>query len=41
VSDPVGAILPGAAFDTVLAALFGPISVAVHDRRADEDRVDW
>ena len=41
VADPAGAILPGAVYDAVLAALFGPVAVAIHDRRADEDRVDW
>ncbi len=41
VADPAGAILPGAVYDAVLAALIGPIVVAIHDRRADEDRVDW
>ena len=41
VADPGGAILPGAVYDAVLAALIGPIAVAIHDRRADEDRVDW
>ena len=41
VADPAGAILPGAVFDAVLAGLIGPIAVAVHDRRAEEDRVDW
>jgi rod shape-determining protein MreD len=41
VADPAGAILPGAVYDAVLAALIGPIAVAIHDRRADEDRVDW
>ena len=41
VSDPIGAMLPGAVFDTIVAALIGPIAVTVHDRRAEEDRVDW
>lgn len=41
VADPAGAILPGAVYDAVLAALIGPITVAIHDRRADEERVDW
>lgn len=41
VADPAGAILPGAVYDAVLAALIGPIAVAIHDRRADEERVDW
>ena len=41
VSDPVGAILPSAAFDTVLVALVGPLAVSIHDRRLEEERVDW
>lgn len=41
VADPVGAILPGAFYDTFLAALIGPLAVTVHDRRTDEERVDW
>ena len=40
-ADPSGVILPGAVYDMVLAALIGPLAVAIHDRRADEDRVDW
>jgi hypothetical protein len=41
VADPAGAILPGAVFDAVLAALIGPLAVSIHDRRPDDDRVDW
>ena len=41
VADPASAILPGAIYDTVLAALLGPASIALHDRRAHEERVDW
>lgn len=41
VADPAGAILPGAVFDAVLAALIGPLAVSIHDRRAEDDRVDW
>jgi rod shape-determining protein MreD len=41
VADPAGAILPGAVFDAVLAALIGPLVVSVHDRRVGDDRVDW
>ena len=41
VTDPIAAILPGAIYDAVLAGLIGPLAVAIHDRRADEDRVDW
>lgn len=41
VADPAAAILPGAVYDAILAGLIGPIAVAVHDRRAEEERVDW
>jgi rod shape-determining protein MreD len=41
VADPASAIVPGAVYDAVLAALIGPLSIHVHDRRAGEDRVDW
>ena len=41
VADPAGAILPGAVYDALLAALIGPLSIFVHDRRAVEERVDW
>ena len=41
VADPVSAILPGAIYDAILAGLVGPLAVAIHDRRADEERVDW
>lgn len=41
VTDPAGTILPGAIYDAVLAALIGPLAVVVHDRRIQEDRVDW
>lgn len=40
VTDPAAAILPGAVYDTVVAALIGPLSVVIHDRRTDEERVD-
>ncbi len=41
VEDPVNLIRPGAIYDTVLAAILGPLAVALHDRRVDEARVDW
>jgi len=41
VADPAGAILPGALYDAVLSALVGPLSIVIHDRRAEEERVDW
>ena len=41
VADPASAIVPGAVYDAVLAALIGPLAIHVHDRRAGEERVDW
>jgi rod shape-determining protein MreD len=41
VSDPLAAILPSAIYDAVLAAVVGPLVIAVHDRRVDAERVDW
>ena len=41
VSDPVALILPSAIYDTVLAALIGPLVISIHDRRADVERMDW
>ena len=34
-------ILPGAIYDTVLAALIGPLAISIHDRRVQTERVDW
>jgi rod shape-determining protein MreD len=39
--DPVAALLPGAVYDTVLAALIGPLVISIHDRAADRERADW
>lgn len=41
VADPIGVVWPSAIFDAVLAALLGPLSISVHDRRAEVERVDW
>ena len=41
VADPIQLLLPGALYDTVLAALIGPLAVSFHDRRIDQERVDW
>ena len=37
--DPVG--LLGAVYDVVIAALVGPLAVAVAERRSEVERVDW
>jgi rod shape-determining protein MreD len=41
VSDPLATVLPSAIYDAVLAAIVGPLVIAVHDRRMDQERVDW
>lgn len=41
VADPIGILIPGAVYDVVLAALFGPLVVSIHDRRTETERVDW
>ena len=41
VPDPISLVLPSAIYDTVLAALIGPLAIALHDRRADVERLDW
>jgi rod shape-determining protein MreD len=37
----VGAILPSAIYDTILAAAFGPLVVAIAARRREVERADW
>jgi rod shape-determining protein MreD len=37
----LGTIMPSAVYDTVLAALVGPLTVAIVLRRQNTDRVDW
>ncbi len=42
VPDPLEMVLPGAIYDTVLAALVGPLVISVRDRRAEQqERPDW
>lgn len=41
-SDDLGSrLLPGVAYDVLLAALVGPLVIAVRDRATDADRVAW
>ena len=37
----LAAVIPSAVYDTVLAALFGPLAVAIVARRRETERVDW
>jgi rod shape-determining protein MreD len=39
--DPVPTLLPGVLYDTVIAALIGPLAIAIRDRQVDQDRADW
>jgi hypothetical protein len=41
VGDPIALILPGVVYDTILAALIGPLVISIHDRRSDAERLDW
>ena len=41
VADPFGTVFPSAVYDAVLAAIVGPLAIAVHDRRMEQERVDW
>jgi rod shape-determining protein MreD len=40
-NNPVAALVPGVIYDTVLAVIIGPLVVAIHDRRAFDERADW
>lgn len=39
--DPVRAVLPGVVADTILAAIVGPLAMALRIRRLEAERVDW
>jgi rod shape-determining protein MreD len=41
VADPINVVLPAAFYDVVLAAIIGPLAIAIHDRRMQQERVDW
>jgi rod shape-determining protein MreD len=40
-SDPLSAVFPSAVYDAVLGVIIGPLTIAVHDRRLEQERVDW
>ncbi len=40
-ADPIGTLLPGAVFDTVLAAVFGPLVISLRDRHRPDEPVGW
>jgi rod shape-determining protein MreD len=37
----LAAVIPSAVYDTILAAVFGPLAVAIVARRRETERVDW
>ena len=39
--DPLRTLFPGAVYDAVIAALVGPLAVALRVRRLEQERVDW
>jgi hypothetical protein len=41
VADPIAVLLPGVVYDTILAALIGPLAISIHDRRTESERLDW
>lgn len=41
IADPLGAFLPGAIYDAVIAGLIGPLAISIRDRRLQAQRVDW
>ena len=40
-TDPLSAVFPSAIYDAVLGVIIGPLTIAVHDRRLEQERVDW
>jgi hypothetical protein len=38
---PFASVIPAAVYDTVIAAIAGPIAVAAVARRQDRERLDW
>jgi rod shape-determining protein MreD len=41
VADPIRALLPDAIYSAVIAAIVGPLAVAIRQRAADRERVAW
>jgi hypothetical protein len=41
VADPIAILMPGVVYDTILAALIGPLAISIHDRRTETERLDW
>ena len=41
VADPARLFIPGALYDGILGMFIGPLVVAIHNRRAVSERMDW
>jgi rod shape-determining protein MreD len=41
VADPVPTWIATAAYDAAIAAVIGPLAVAIRSRRVEHDRIDW
>jgi rod shape-determining protein MreD len=41
IGDPLATLLPGVAYDALFAIAIGPLAIALYDRYAGEERVDW
>jgi rod shape-determining protein MreD len=41
IGDPIATLLPGVAYDALFAIALGPLAIALYDRYAGEERVDW
>lgn len=41
VPNPLQLFVPSAIYDVILAIVFGPLVIALHDRRAVSERPDW
>lgn len=40
-ADPLSTVLPAAAYNGIVAAIVGPVAVAVMSRRENRERLDW
>jgi rod shape-determining protein MreD len=40
-ADPIAILIPGAIYDTLIAVLFGPLLISIHDRAFEQERVGW
>jgi rod shape-determining protein MreD len=39
--DPIGVLIPGVIYDGLIGLFVGPMAIAMHDRRAASERLDW